>query len=265
MSENKPDKLWETKEWRDTRDRLLKDYCEMCGKRNVTLVLTHTKPFPKAKIIGRRMRAEFISELISKSEIKEFSISGADREKFLINRCTICSSQSLRERKVKKPRFYCNNCKSDFDTPEIVFNEYDPEFLKMRNHYYNGILENYREEIDNRYNKKMDELKKWYLSGEDTITYCSSCSFNYKKGRILCSTCKKHFHNKGYEQCFYCNSVECIQCGKNRILKRFDQDTCDSCLQNSSKEKMCESCSKNNVFSDLKICDECVLQGKWVD
>ncbi len=252
----KEKKLWELPEWKATRKRLLKKYCEQCGNTDKIMVLTHTRQFPKARAVARSIRNELLNKYISDGTIPQFEI---DRDRFRSNQCTECNSRSIRERKIKRPRYSCNSCKFEFDTPNLAFDEFDPEYLKLLNNYYNDKLHKFRAEMDMAYNNRMDELKQWYLSGEDTVTYCNSCSYNFKQGRTLCQNCKKHYHTKNYDKCFYCNSRPCENCGK-RVL-----NSMNSCYECDKDERICVSCESNKITSELNICDECVLQGKWVD
>lgn len=258
---SKEKKLWELPEWKATRKRLLKSHCEQCGNKDKILVLAHTKTMPGGVSVGRKIRQKYLEELIDKGNIKKFSLSEKEEIKFQIATCPECSSSSLRIRKVKKPKYACNKCKKEFEEANIVINWNDYDLLRLRNEYNWQQLEPHRDEIDERYQAEMDVIKTWYLSGDDTWTLCNSCSFNFKKGRILCETCKKHYHSKRYESCFHCNSLVCIKCGDKRILKKLERDTCEACME----KKICEICGENKLAGALRLCESCVLQGHWLD
>lgn len=258
---SKEKKLWELPEWKATRKRLLKSHCEQCGNKDKVLVLTHTKTMPSAKSVGRKIRQQMLEELIAKGGIEEFSLSDEEKSRFQIETCPSCSSSSLRIRKVKSPKYACNNCKGEFENANTVINWNDYDLLRLRNEYNWQQLEPHRDEIDNRYQAEMEANKEWYLSGNDTWTLCNSCSFNFKKGRILCETCRKHYHSKRYEGCFHCNSVLCTKCKETRILKKLGVNTCEECTES----KICEICKENKLTGDLNLCESCVLQGHWLD
>lgn len=247
-------KIWELPEWKATRKRLLKDYCEQCETTDKISVLTHLKPFPKALQIKQRVIEQLIHELLVTHKINEFQPTCTPT----ISVCPNCSSTSLRQRKVKLPKYICNRCKHEFEQPAI---EVERRTLNQLQHeYYRDALQPYQDEIDKRYNEEQTRLKEYYLSGEDTITLCTTCSYNFKMGRVLCKFCKKHYHSKHYDKCFYCNSVKCEKCD-NRILKSKNQTICDDCQTIA----ICPICKKNPVANGLKLCENCILQGQWID
>ncbi|MHA2252446.1 MAG: hypothetical protein ACXAD7_18915 [Candidatus Kariarchaeaceae archaeon] len=264
-------KLWELPEWKKTRERLLKDFCEQCGKKDPPFSLIHTKPFPKALQVSKEVRQKLLQELVEKGEMQEFSLTTLQESELKVRKCPECFSLSLRERKVKKPKYACNNCSSEFEEPIVGIDENDSRVIKLRNQFYFDRLSKFSSEIDLRYNQELERLRIWYLSGEDTATYCRSCAFQRRKGRILCAKCKTHYHSPKYASCFVCNSILCNICEKNRILRDLKQTTCQECKDLGSKEEEidCIICMKNKVIPSQnfgqRICERCVLDGHWIE
>ena len=56
--------------------------------------------------------------------------------------------------------------------------------------------------------EKAEELaKKDYLKTSKVSTLCMPCHFNLHKGRILCSYCKKGYHNPYFMSCYNCREI----------------------------------------------------------
>ncbi|MCY3414482.1 MAG: hypothetical protein INQ03_22735 [Candidatus Heimdallarchaeota archaeon] len=245
--------IWDSVEWKETRARLLKDHCEECGKSDAILMLTHTKSAPSAKRVGREIRNRKIKELLQSNVISAFNPAN---DEFLKNSCPSCKSFSLRERKMKKPRYVCNTCTGAFEEPVLIIDTDNVNYRALEREYYWTALEPYKVEIDQEYNNQMEKIRQWYISGEDTRTLCKSCAYNLRKGRVLCKQCKEKYHDPRYEVCFNCNSSECNRCGK-RILKGH------ICECDSKDEKQCKFCGQIVQSEEIEVCDSCVLAGKW--
>lgn len=207
-----------TKEWKEKRESIIKDHCEICGKKETNLVLQHTKHPKKFEVIKKEL---IKNELIKDKEIYEKYKSIAvesyieyylNKYYHLTNTCPNCNSMKIKSRAFKKPTYKCLECKLEFEEPqkveyyngiglrvlgrkkanEILIKRYqntENKSLIEKYYYYNvnnpdidkkAIVENLRQSIE-------------YLKMTHTITACKRCAFKEDREMIE----QKTAHNSG--------------------------------------------------------------------
>lgn len=190
---------WKTKEWRDMRNDLIKDYCEQCGSTKEPFVLHHIKghsySWINKKVLIRRMFNDYLPSHVDKDDLKD------------VERCPKCSKASLSKRKTKYPIYRCSSCYHEFDTPKIV-----SEVKKIGKERYKKIfkdfLEEKKEEIEETFLKECKESQDKYMSGEDTKTFCRKCAYLWDiKHLSLCPKCKKEYKPLRFEFCYECYKI----------------------------------------------------------
>src|SRR5690606_6005497 len=112
---------WHTKDWKERRDKIIKDYCEICNSKDY-LTLQH-KYHPqdyythKNNTIGNHHNQ--IHEIeIDRDEFAKYIKETVNYDPTPI--CPKCKMWSPRERKRDQLKYVCTilNCKHEFDIPE---------------------------------------------------------------------------------------------------------------------------------------------------
>lgn len=237
---NMPDtKIWYYAEWKTARDKLIKDKCEQCGS-TIKLTLQHMwQPMS----IGYHMdwaRSDIlrdydlscepgmeIERIVSLEELMEYK-SRDSRSIYIENACPNCGSTGYTARKTKLPKYRCNRCKHEFDTPSTM--EYEtildditnaiPEeytlcveqtrLSKYRWQMYHEritsmTLEKYKQEIYRLalLNYIGEYIRYWSMV--DTVTWCNKCAYMYDKhNKVLCENCGKNYRERHYDLCSEC-------------------------------------------------------------
>lgn len=214
-------KPWTTKEWKELRDKLIKDNCEQCGTAEGPFVLQHTwHPAQYQAHIDH-----YIAVLIKKETEKNPSIntvSQEELEKFIKKygepraSCPKCSSVNIKLKSTKEKSFICNRCKNIFSEPVTKLyvkgcrTDRDIEFrilLRKDNKLRTKVWKKNAEEIRKYAVLKGIEEHKRYISCIDTVTFCKKCSYMWDKNRLkLCSICGKHYHSFEYKCCINCRT-----------------------------------------------------------
>lgn len=233
---DKNKRSWHTKDWKERRKSIIKDYCEICNStEHLTLQhQSHPQKFYQQKNTEiNSYRSEWEKIEINKDDFYEYVINSFDYKPEPI--CPNCGSWSPRERKKLEPKFVCTNanCKHEFNNPtfksikEIVDqhlnNNYstflDKKCFTSKDKYANlyniiGIEYSYKKqqvakskapEIDRKATLKFIEDNINYLSFEDTITACRSCAYHWDiKKMDLCPKCNHYYKSFQYETCINC-------------------------------------------------------------
>jgi hypothetical protein len=180
-------KPWHSKEWKEMRNRLIKDTCDQCGSMEKPMVLQHLWHPPDYSLIS-----SFLFRSVRNSLIEEGKIVLPYREC-----CPSCSSLSIRSRETMKPKWVCIRCDNRFENPArkaVIDKNVNREVGKR-----------YAKTIHNRTKKLQRDLHDMYMSGKGTITLCKKCAFLWdEKNMRLCQVCKEKYHKEGYKCCFSC-------------------------------------------------------------
>lgn len=228
-------KSWYTKDWKERRDKLIKEKCQVCGgKETLTLQhLTHPRKFSEYLTEVRRIYTkDYIdtNPVIDKTEFINYI-----REKYEYYPVAFCpkckwSNPSMRVRKV--PKYRCLGCKHEFDTPVYIqldalvsifidnkdaLEVRDKSFVsKQWNNMHNLSSVRYwmQRELKTSNDSLAIEKEAFllylnddirYLSFEDTITACRKCAFEFDiKKMELCPICKENYKSFQYPTCIQC-------------------------------------------------------------
>lgn len=222
-------RTWGSKWWKGRRKKLVKTICEICDSQEPPFTLQHTWQPPKYfDIINSYIRQHGLQWEGSKQQearnnienLSEEELSALDAEflntevgyKSQIRRtCPICKRISTRYRKIDN-KYICKNCNNIWDEGDLGFTaikvipylkkKYWAEFQEARKLFNDDILANVPKEVAIKYL----QLGLRYLSLEDTITACKSCSYrmDHPKEYNLCPKCKKRYKKIDFPTCFDC-------------------------------------------------------------
>jgi len=213
-------KPYHTKEWKEQRDKIIKDSCEQCGS-NEVLTLQHLwRPQKYADFVRKQM-----DELISIEHKKgKLNVSDQEVEEYIEKygemkeSCPKCENVTLTRRKTNPELpFKCNRCRKEFKEPVI---KKHVKGVRTKLQLKDKLRSKKLSEINNKiWEQKQDEIRKnaliktiqehiKYMSLEGTATFCKKCAFLMdKRGLILCKACKKEYHPL-YKEC-------CADCATN--------------------------------------------------
>lgn len=228
-------KSWHTKDWKERRDKLIKDKCQICdSKETLTLQhLSHPRKYSEYLTEIRRTYAkDYINTnpKIDKSEFSDYILKDYDYAPTSL--CPNCKNSNPNRRVRKTPQYRCAICKHEFDEPvyksvdelisiflenEDAIEVRDKCFIskKWKNQHNLSSIK-YWLQRDRAVNKDSatiereafllylnDDIK--YLSFEDTITACKRCASSYDLHRMeLCPQCKEHYKGIQYPTCIQC-------------------------------------------------------------
>ena len=228
-------KSWHTKDWKERRDKLIKDKCQICDSTDTLTLqhLSHPKKYSEYLSEIKRLYARDYIESkpeIDKSELENYILENYDY--FPTPFCPNCMMANPSRRVRKLPEYRCNQCKHEFEKPiyksvkELILIFFENEdameirekcFVskKWRNkHNLSSIrywLQRERAVTNNdvAIEKEAfllylnDDIK--YLSFQDTITACKRCASSYDLyGMELCPECKEHYKGIQYPTCIQC-------------------------------------------------------------
>jgi len=227
---------WHTKDWKERRNKFLKEKCEICDSTD-TLTIQH-KSHPSEKTYNdfkREIIRTHTNQLINTKIDKEVFINYVTNEYDYVPKllCPKCEIQNPKERVRLKPKYRCGDCKFEFDKPifrsvselaSILFEDdygrgvRDKCFIskdKWRNKIHlpyimylfqkNIAISRNGESIEKQaILLTLDEEIK-YLSFEDTITACRKCASSYDLHRMeLCPKCNNNYKGIEYPTCVEC-------------------------------------------------------------
>jgi len=201
-------KPWTTKEWKEKRDLIIKDYCESCGSQDGPFVLQHTIQPAKFSDIFSRIRYEYYQAYSEGITFKyKGKIKYIDRES-----CPFCSSINLYFQKTKNI-WKCNGkCGKCFEEPKYI-QDVDPvqkKDIQKKKKIFQDLnkldFENkYMEEIGKKSVLESIVHHEEYMSFKYTATFCKKCAFLWdKKGVKLCPVCKETYCSIHVDMCMHC-------------------------------------------------------------
>lgn len=228
-------KVWNQKEWKDKRAKLIGSECEWCGDTDDdTVFQLHHDEFSTPNY--DKLWEDATDYCYVNSHI--FNPEYVDKRE----ECPECGLCDFYARKTKTPTYRCNNCKETFDNPRTLDATALAESPTQRVSYYTttGYEKAKLDWLQTGTNtktarQKFDELvtQEWehYKSLENTITICKSCHFqHHKRSRTFCENCESTWHSSKYDMCWDCiveeNGLEkCPECDD----KWYSPDKYDSC------------------------------------
>jgi hypothetical protein len=227
---------WQTKDWKERREILLKDKCEICnGKETLTVQhLSHPRNYNDYE---NEITKKYVNDLVeSKSIIQQSEFLDhihRNYDYFPIPLCPKCQSRKPNKRVTKEPMFLCTKCHFEFNETtfksaeklvEIFYKNEDS--IEIRDKCFTS-----KDKWKNQHNLK--QIKYWitrngtkadnaeiiekeaflfylddnikYLSCEDTITACKKCASNYDLYSLeLCPNCRQFYKGVQYPICIQC-------------------------------------------------------------
>lgn len=228
-------KSWYTKDWKERRDKLIKDKCQICDSKE-TLTLQHlSHPRKYSEYLTETRRAYAKDHINTSPEIDKSEFSNhilKDYEYVPTPLCPNCKSSNPNRRIRKVPQYRCTECKHEFDEP--VYKSVD-ELISIFFGNEDAIEVRDKCFISKKWKNKhnLSSIRYWlrreravtkdtatiekeafllylnddikYLSFEDTITACKRCASSYDLHRIeLCPQCKEHYKGIKYPTCIQC-------------------------------------------------------------
>lgn len=228
-------KSCQTKDWKERRDRFIKDKCQICGsKETLTLQhLSHPRKYSEYLTEARRANAKNYIDVSPGIDKAEFTNHIREKYEYVpVAFCPNCKWSNPNERVRKTPKYRCAGCKHEFDAPfyisldELISifyaNEYAMEvrekcfISKQWRNAHNLSNVRYWLQREQANTKDAPEIEKEafllylnddirYLSFEDTITACRKCAYKFDiKKMELCPSCKKYYKGLQYPTCIQC-------------------------------------------------------------
>lgn len=245
------DRLWQTAEWKQLRERLLRPPCEQCGAAEGPHTLQHMWHPQTVSERAAALRAEH-----KERAWQQFATEHGGDPKFhdryvpdgaLRPGCPRCGGWVLQERKSEKAlavmtRFRCgtqrNNryCHYEFDEPVDV----QPIKLLDRTSLLRQAFRAAHGPVDQVtqdaivLEATMLAVEDFaaYMSGEGTSTFCKRCAYMWDiKGLRLCMECRDGWHEHRWTRCRACATgatwVACEACGQRRLSTASSCQNCE--------------------------------------
>lgn len=228
-------KSWHTKDWKERRDKSIKDKCQICDSKE-TLTLQHLSHPRKYSEYLTEIRRTYANDYINtnpkidKSEFSNHILKDYDYTPIPL--CPNCKNSNPNRRVKKAPHYRCTVCKHEFDEPvyksvdelisiflenEDAIEVRDKCFISKKwKNQHNLSSVRYWLQRDRAVTKDSATIEKEafllylnddikYLSFEDTITACKRCASSYDLHRMeLCPQCKEHYKGIQYPTCIQC-------------------------------------------------------------
>ena len=162
-------KVWEDKEYKQNREKKLKEKCELCSSTK-DLIIHHWFKILPYKMRVRSTGFQIFNDLITQGIYDDFKKLGKGS-------CPKCN-RGFYERKTIKPIYKCYKCGYEFDIP---IKDRIPRFI------LNSIYTNFRfmnwEAIGIIANDKHQEVIKRYkdMWWKDINTLCKKCHYKIHK------------------------------------------------------------------------------------
>jgi len=224
-----------TKEWKIIRERRLKkanNTCEWCESKPESGLTVHHENHINYYKIWYDLVDKFLKEMNRKNESwkdewdnawRDYSINemvekvkqeiDKEAKTYNVEACPYCDSSSLSKRKYKKPKFFCSNCRKEFNTaknradkkynlhPRVIKSIAQKligyKFVKKAiKHSFNKLRGEYEEEVKNQGTR--------YLNMIDTEVLCKRCHMATENEMMLCPICKKKYYRFPYTSCSEC-------------------------------------------------------------
>ena len=227
---------WHTKDWKERRDKFLKEKCEVCSSTD-TLTIQHNSHPKKYNEYLREITRLYTNNYINNnSEIDKTIFTNHvlnDYEYVPKLLCPKCKIHTPKVRVRSKPKYRCADCKYVFEeaffrsTSELVsifFKDEDAYEIRDKCFISKDRWRNKHNLSNIKYwfqrktakNKDLESIKKKafilylednikYLSFEDSITACKKCaSSDDLYGMELCPKCNTNYKGIEYSTCIEC-------------------------------------------------------------
>lgn len=229
-------KSWQTKDWKERRDTMIKDACEICGGQD-TLTLQHRwHPQKHAQLLTEITSAYTKTFLETAPPILPDDLLRYVIEKYEyvpIPWCPQCKRSRPNQRMRKSPVYLCTGCRHEFDSPDYysveslvaIFYEQE-DALEVRDKCFVSRDEwrNKNNLASIRYWMQRDRARQQgaeaiareaflrhldenirYLSFVDTYTACGRCAYHYDIHAMdLCPKCRRFYKGIQYPTCIPC-------------------------------------------------------------
>jgi len=227
---------WHTKDWKERRDKFLKEKCEVCSSTD-TLTIQHNSHPKKYNEYLKEIKRTYTNKYrnnnneIDKEIFKNYVLKEYDYVPKPL--CPKNKFHTPRIRIRTKPKYKCKDCKYEFEEASFIsalelisiffkdedaYEVRDKCFIskdKWRNKlnlprikylFQKNIAINKNEESIEKQTLILtldDNIK--YLSFEDIITACKKCAYNEDlKGMELCPKCNTNYKGIEYSTCIEC-------------------------------------------------------------
>jgi len=148
-SKNSSRKPWQTKEWKEKRDKFLKgESCEWCSSNN-DLVIHHKKHFYDNWEYNQIAFYYFTRYFEKPSSQAEHQRLKKDAEKQVmpeyVKSCPKCGNSGISPRTTMKPIYRCSRCSHEFDIPERKIHQKTKS--QIRKIIYQSFLEAHKKKL----------------------------------------------------------------------------------------------------------------------
>ncbi len=266
-------KFRRSKEWKEKREKLIKERgekCEWCESKDY-LTPAHQDFHEKYEDKESGLTFSFVvtdSHLktnyykIFQSYLQQILIKKLPKEyfkKFMV--CPNCdaSGSYVRFRTTKTPPIRCYKCYSEFDSlDETITNQLEKEVWKKL--YEDEEIKKILQPVEERVKKLFIE---WYENFDICLLLCRKCHFAQSKGMSLCKKCKKNYHRSSFEFCYECNpKKDLIEVKKkirkiNEEIEYLEEGDFDICCNACGVEFCGEDDWEEDEFGGLAYCSKC--------
>jgi len=187
---------WDTKEWKEKRERFIEGrQCEWCGSTE-HLVIDHIRnSYPR--IESRKFAWQYFVEYFAKRKNRrEFlllfrkAVEGTTLYCRYI--CPNCHYASVYSRKNKRPTYRCLRCDYEFNEAIKAISFSSKRYVLRR--MLKLFMFQYRDKINARFKSHWQKLTEDYLNFKDVIVLCRRCAFARLLGFRLCPVCKQRYY-----------------------------------------------------------------------
>jgi hypothetical protein len=233
---NDESRSWHTKDWKDRREKLLKDKCEICNSKEALTIqhLTHPRKYNDYENeITRKYTTDYENNNSTPQQNDFLEYITKNYNYLPVPLCPKCDSRKPNKRMRKTPVFLCTNCHHEFDETNFysieklvaIFYE-NEESIEAKDKCFVS-----KDKWENQHNLR--QIRYWllrnetksnnastiekeafllylddnikYLSFTDTITACKKCASNYDLNNLeLCPNCKEFYKGIQYPICIQC-------------------------------------------------------------
>jgi hypothetical protein len=230
-----------TKKWDQNRDEYLadKERCEWCEKETNKFDVHHTWGQSFSRQWMKATDDAFVDS-------KQYNSNLTNNRK----ECPNCSMKDYYKRKTKKPTYRCNNCKTEFNTPEEVEGGVAIKSDKYGNkqyttdEYYNEKakwVKSNRDKVKSKFKQRYDKLMDEYASlrEDQVVAICNKCHYKEEKTRKRrCPNCEKNWYDPkkmNDNMCWDCivdkkGLEKCPECD-NKWYQPTQYERCKSCRE----------------------------------
>ncbi|UCD96395.1 MAG: hypothetical protein JSV35_07895 [Candidatus Bathyarchaeota archaeon] len=214
-------KPWQTKGWKERRERFLKEkVCEVCGASD-GLVIHHPQHFRGLREY-RRTANQFLQGYfangkhhLEKRRLYAKAQTSVSKAYFL--RCPSCSAR-VYPRKTLKPKYRCRGCGLETNRPSRKPPPSTRQVVHRR--FRSFFFKRHGAQIRELFRQKKMHADTEYLAFTNVTILCRRCHYATEKGLTLCKTCGKRFHYPKYQICSECHiQTTQVQENTHKVVK----------------------------------------------